>query len=55
MAACKPEILLSQLVEEIETPFQGLPLIFGVEQFFWQLRKLSVALEMALISVLSTS
>ena len=32
MTAYKPEVLISQLVDEIETPFQGLPLIFGVEQ-----------------------
>ena len=32
MVACKPEVLISQLVDEIETPFQGLYPIFGVEQ-----------------------
>ena len=32
MAAYKTEVLISQLVDEIETPFQGLPFIFGVEQ-----------------------
>ena len=32
MAACKPEVLISQLVDEIETPFQGLYPIFGAEQ-----------------------
>ena len=32
MAAYKPEVLISQLVDEIETPFQELPLIFRVEQ-----------------------
>ena len=32
MAADKPEVLISQLVDEIETPFQGLPSISGVEQ-----------------------
>ena len=52
MVACKLEVLISQLVDEIETPFQGLPLIFGVEQFFWQLRKWGVALEMAFLSCL---
>ena len=32
IAAYKPEVLISQLVDEIETPFQELPPIFGVEQ-----------------------
>ena len=32
MAVYKTEVLISQLVDEIETPFQGLPPIFGVEQ-----------------------
>ena len=31
MTTYKPEVLISQLADEIETPFQGLPLIFGVE------------------------
>ena len=32
MAAYKPEALISQLVDEIEKPFQGLLPIFRVEQ-----------------------
>ena len=32
MAAYKPEVLISQLVDEIEESFQWLPLIFRVEQ-----------------------
>ena len=33
MVACKPEVLISQLVDEIETRFQGLtPPIFGVQE-----------------------
>ena len=32
MAAYKPEVLISQLVDEIETPCQGIPPILGVEQ-----------------------
>src|SRR5258706_12595362 len=32
MAACKPEVVISQLVDEIETRFQGLTHIFGVQQ-----------------------
>ena len=29
MVACKPEVLISQLVDEIETPFQVLPPFSG--------------------------
>ena len=32
MATYNPEVHISQLVDEIETPFQWLTLIFGVEQ-----------------------
>ena len=32
MATYKPEVLISQLVDEIEKPCQGLPPIFEVEQ-----------------------
>ena len=52
MAACKPEVLISQRVDEIEMPFQELPLIFGVEQFFWQLRKWGVTFKISFISCL---
>src|SRR5258706_10539904 len=31
MAACKPEVVITQLVDEIQTRFQGLTPIFGVQ------------------------
>ena len=33
MAAAEPDVLLSQLVDEITTPFQRLTPIFGVQEF----------------------